>query len=288
MPTHVPCALTIAGSDSGGGAGIQADLKTFAAHGVHGLSALAALTAQNTRAVTAVHVPPVGFLREQIDACFDDFTIGAVKLGMLGNAAVIHAVADALEHHRPPAIVLDPVMVASSGARLLEEDALDALRGRLLPLASVITPNIPEAELLLDAGIADDDAADAALVQLLALGARAVLLKGGHLPGDGPMIDRYDDGDALLEFEHERLPASGHGTGCTLASAIAANLCRGLGVREACAAATDYVHGALAHGYRPGRGDVLVLDHAWRHRGGDSRSRGSGSRPPAAGPGRLR
>ena len=260
MPTHVPCALTIAGSDSGGGAGIQADLKTFAAHGVHGLSALAALTAQNTRAVTAVHMPPVGFLRAQIDACFDDFAIGAVKLGMLGDAEVIHAVADALEHHRPPAIVLDPVMVASSGARLLAPDALDALRARLLPLASVVTPNIPEAELLLDTGIADD----AALVRLLALDARAVLLKGGHLPGDGPMLDRFDDGDALLEFEHPRLPASGHGTGCTLASAIAANLCRGMGVREACAAATDYVHGALAHGYRPGRGEVLVLDHFWR------------------------
>ena len=142
-----------------------------------------------------------------------------------------------------------------------------ALRTRLLPLASVVTPNIPEAELLLGLPIADDDAADAALVQLLALGARAVLLKGGHLPGDGPMVDRYDDGDALLEFEHPRLPASGHGTGCTLASAIAANLCRGLGVREACGAATDYVHGALAQGYRPGRGDVLVLDHAWRRRG---------------------
>ncbi len=266
MTTPLPCALTIAGSDSGGGAGIQADLKTFAAHGVHGLSALAALTAQNTRAVTAVHMPPVGFLRAQIDACFDDFAIGAVKLGMLGSAEVIHAVADALEHHRPPAVVLDPVMVASSGARLLEEDALDALRARLLPLASVVTPNIPEAELLLGAAIAGDDAADAALARLRALDVRAVLLKGGHLPGAGPMVDRFDDGGSPLAFEHPRLPASGHGTGCTLASAIAANLCRGLGLREACAAATDYVHGALAHGYRPGRGDVLVLDHAWRHR----------------------
>ena len=267
MATSLPCALTIAGSDSGGGAGIQADLKTFAAHGVHGLSALAALTAQNTVAVTAVHVPPVAFLREQIDACFADFDIGAVKLGMLGNAEVIHAVADALEAHRPAAVVLDPVMVASSGARLLEEDALEALRTRLLPMATVLTPNIPEAELLLGQRIADDDAADAALVQLLALDARAVLLKGGHLPGDGPMVDRFDDGAALLEFEHPRLPASGHGTGCTLAAAIAANLCRGLDIREACAAATDYVHGALAHGYRPGRGEVLVLDHFWRRHG---------------------
>ena len=146
MPT--PCALTIAGSDSGGGAGIQADLKTFAAHGVHGLSAIAALTAQHTRGVNAVHVPPVAFLRAQIDACFDDFRIGAVKLGMLATAEVIHAVADALATHRPPAVVLDPVMVATSGAKLLADDALQALRSRLLPLATHHA-NIPEAELLL-------------------------------------------------------------------------------------------------------------------------------------------
>ncbi|MGO4779370.1 bifunctional hydroxymethylpyrimidine kinase/phosphomethylpyrimidine kinase, partial [Lysobacter sp. 2RAB21] len=138
-----PSALTIAGSDSGGGAGIQADLKTFAAHRVHGLSAIAALTAQHTRGVSAVHVPDTGFLRAQIDACFDDFDIRAVKLGMLATAEVILAVADALEHYRPQYIVLDPVMVATSGARLLEPSALDALRTRLLPLASVITPNLP-------------------------------------------------------------------------------------------------------------------------------------------------
>ena len=134
-----PSVLTIAGSDSGGGAGIQADLKTFAALGLHGLSAIAALTAQHTRGVAAVHVPPVAFLRAQIDACFDDFRIGAVKLGMLANKEVIDAVADALEHHRPAFIVLDPVMVATSGARLLEPDALDALRARLFPLATIIS-----------------------------------------------------------------------------------------------------------------------------------------------------
>ena len=142
-------ALTIAGSDSGGGAGIQADLKTFAAHGVHGLSALAALTAQNTRAVTAVHLPPPAFLRAQVDACFDDFAVRAVKIGMLASAPVIHAVADALEAWNPRHVVLDPVMVASSGARLLQPAALKALRERLLPMATVLTPNIPEAELLL-------------------------------------------------------------------------------------------------------------------------------------------
>src|SRR5260221_7979898 len=186
-------ALTIAGSDSGGGAGIQADLKTFAAHRVHGLSAIAALTAQNTRVVSAVHVPPVAFLRAQIDACFDDFRIDAVKLGMLANAEVIHAVADALEHHRPQHIVLDTVMVASSGSFLLEPNALDAMIERLVPLATIITPNIPEAEVLLGHAIADAAAAEAALDDLLAIGANAVLLKGGHLPGTAEMTDRYAD-----------------------------------------------------------------------------------------------
>ena len=261
--TRPICALTIAGSDSGGGAGVQADLKTFAAHGVHGLSALAALTAQHTRGVTAVQVPPVKFLRAQIDACFDDFRIGAVKIGMLANARVINQVADALEHWRPKFVVLDPVMVASSGARLLEPAALRALRTRLLPLATVVTPNIPEAELLLGHPVADDHDAEAALVELLALGAHAVLLKGGHLPGK-EMTDRLDDGRQLHEFVHARLKVEGHGTGCTLASAIAANACLGMNLVDACAAATTYVHGALAHAYRPGRGKVAVLDHFWQ------------------------
>jgi len=257
---------TCAGGDSGGGAGIQADLKTFAAHGLHGLSAIAALTAQNTQGVSAVHVPPPAFLRAQIDACFADFRIGAVKLGMLANARIINAVADALEVHDPKSIVLDPVMVASSGARLLEEDALDALKRRLLPLATVITPNIPEAELLLGHAIADGDAAEAALVELLELGAPAVLLKGGHLAGR-KLIDRLDDGWQLHEFEHPRLKVEGHGTGCTLASAIAAQLALGRNLPEACAEAADYVHGALRHAARPGRTRLAVLDHFWRLHG---------------------
>ena len=194
--------LTIAGSDSGGGAGIQADLKTFAAHGLHGLSAIAALTAQHTRGVTAVHVPPVAFLRAQIDACFDDFRIGAVKLGMLANKQVIDAVADALERHRPAFIVLDPVMVATSGARLLEPDALDALRTRLFPLATILTPNIPEAELLLGQRIDDDAAAEAALEALRALGTQALLLKGGHLRSAGAMVDRYCDAEPRVSGSH--------------------------------------------------------------------------------------
>jgi len=259
-----PCALTIAGSDSGGGAGIQADLKTFAAHRVHGLSALAALTAQHTRAVTAVHVPDVAFLRAQIDACFDDFAIGAVKLGMLANAEVIHAVADALEHHQPAHLVLDPVMVSTSGARLLETSALDALRTRLLPLATLVTPNLPEAELLIGERIEDVDAMHGAIDALLALGAKAVLLKGGHLPVEAArdeVVDLFADGDTVHPMSHARLKIDAHGTGCTLASAVAANLCLGRSLRDASIKATDYVHAALVRGYRPGRGDVLVLDH---------------------------
>jgi hydroxymethylpyrimidine/phosphomethylpyrimidine kinase len=254
-------ALTIAGSDSGGGAGIQADLKTFAAHGVHGLSAIAALTAQHTRGVTAVHVPDTGFLRAQLDACFDDFRIGAVKIGMLASAEVIDCVAEVLEARRPPHVVLDPVMVATSGAKLLRDDALHALRTRLLPLASIVTPNTPEAELLTDLRIGDAGSAATAIQALHAMGARAVLLKGGHLDEGDTVVDRYDDGHVDAEFLHDRLPLDGHGTGCTLASAIAANLCRGMTMPAAVEAATDYIERALRMGYRPGRSDLVVLDH---------------------------
>lgn len=255
------CALTIAGSDSGGGAGIQADLKTFAAHGVHGLSALAALTAQHTRAVSAVHVPDVAFLRAQIDACFDDFRIGAVKLGMLANAEVIHAVADALRENRPVPLVLDPVMVATSGAKLLANEALDALRTRLLPLATIVTPNIPEAELLLGTRITNAAEAVQAANALLATGCESVLLKGGHLDEGDAVIDRFADAQGMVSFRHARLPLEAHGTGCSLAAAIAANLCRGLPLLPACEAGSDFIADALRLGYRPGRGEVLVLDH---------------------------
>ena len=263
MRTPSVSVLTIAGSDSGGGAGIQADLKTFAAHGVHGLSAISALTAQHTRGVSAVYVPDTGFLRAQIDACFEDFDIGAVKIGMLASAGVVEAVADALAFHAPPIIVLDPVMVATSAAKLLEDDALEALRRRLLPMAGLVTPNIPEAELLLGHPIDGPGTAETALSELIEmLGVRAVLLKGGHLDeGDNAVVDRYRDAATKAEFRNERLDVAAHGTGCSLASAIAANLCLGLPVRSACEAAIDYVHRALRSGYRPGRGEVLVLDH---------------------------
>ncbi|MEO8364947.1 MAG: bifunctional hydroxymethylpyrimidine kinase/phosphomethylpyrimidine kinase [Pseudoxanthomonas sp.] len=254
-------ALSIAGSDTGGGAGIQADLKTFAAHRVHGLSVIAALTAQHTRGVIAVHVPPVEFLRAQIDACFDDFEIRAVKLGMLANADVIGVVADTVEARKPNFLVLDPVMVATSGAKLLEDSALQALRGRLIPLASVLTPNLPEAELLLGHPIIDLSAMRAAANELRALGARAVLLKGGHMQDGGDVVDLFADADGIREIVHTRLQLEAHGTGCTLAAAIAADLCLGMNVAEACSAASDYVHAALQGGYRPGRSDILLLDH---------------------------
>jgi hydroxymethylpyrimidine/phosphomethylpyrimidine kinase len=259
------CALTIAGSDSGGGAGIQADLRTFAAHRVHGLSAITALTAQHTRGIIHVHIPPVESLRAQIDACFDDFRIGAVKLGMLPTAAAIHAVADAIEQYRPPAVVLDPVMVATSGPRLLRDDALEALRSRLLPLASLLTPNAPEAAELLGRPVTTGRDAESALGLLHQAGARAILLKGGHLHEGDRVIDRFSDGAITETFVHPRLPRVGHGTGCTLAAAVAAQLCRGLSPVDACRKASDYVSAALQSGYRPGRGDVVVLDHGvWR------------------------
>ncbi|MFT3896458.1 MAG: bifunctional hydroxymethylpyrimidine kinase/phosphomethylpyrimidine kinase [Thermomonas sp.] len=259
--SRLPGALTIAGSDSGGGAGIQADLKTFAAHGVHGLSAIAALTAQNTRGVSAVHVPPVDVLRAQIDACFDDFSIGAVKLGMLANAQVIHAVADALETYQPRFVVLDPVMVATSGAKLLEDEALDALKSRLLPLASIVTPNIPEAEILYGRRIrTTNDMHDCAIAMRYSL-AQACLVKGGHLQTGDEVIDIFCDEDGTQPIIHERLPLEAHGTGCTLASAIAANLCLGRDMPESVREAIDYVERALRLGYRPGRSDIVVLDH---------------------------
>ena len=265
-PAAPVSALSIAGSDSGGGAGIQADLKTFAAHRVHGLCAIAALTAQHTRGVTAVEVPPPAFLRAQIDACFDDFDIHAVKIGMLANADMIHAVAKALDQHFPPHIVLDPVMVATSGAQLLANSAIEVLRKRLLPMATVITPNLPEAEFLLGRPIPDLDAMREACDALLDLGAGAVLLKGGHLAGGDEVVDlfsarRESGGRMHREIRHPRLDLDAHGTGCTLAAAITAQLALGLALPDACTAASDYVHRALLLGTRPGRSRILVLDH---------------------------
>jgi hydroxymethylpyrimidine/phosphomethylpyrimidine kinase len=256
-PTR-PIALTIAGSDSGGGAGIQADLKTFHARGVHGLSAITAITSQNTRGVSAVHPVPLAHIRSQIAAVFDDFPIGAVKTGMLGSAAITHLVATEMRRRRPSWLVVDPVMIASSGARLLDPDAIETTIRELIPLADVLTPNLPEAEALLGWSIGKNY--DAAGAGLLALGARSVLLKGGHA-GGREVVDRYYDERGGIEIRHARLKREGHGTGCTLASAVAAELAKGRSPRVAVRNAVAYVHRAFARSYRPGGGDLYVLGH---------------------------
>lgn len=258
--SRIPTALTIAGSDSGGGAGIQADLKTFAALGVHGTSALTAVTAQHTRAVTAVSMVPPKVISAQIDAVFDDFDVRALKIGMLGDRATIRAVARALGRQRPVPIVLDPVMVASSGAVLLAPEAIGALRDELLPIATLITPNVPEAELLLGRSIPAARELGAAARDLLPLGPASVLLKGGHV-GSGPVEDHLVVGTRHRVFRHPRLAVDGHGTGCTLSAAIAARLAAGRPLDGAVAEAIDYVHRALRHAIRPGRGTVAVLGH---------------------------
>ena len=247
-----PSVLTIAGSDSGGGAGIQADLKTFAWFGLHGSSAITAITAQNSREVTAVFPLPDGIVEAQIDAVMSDLRPSVVKIGMLGTKQLVKTVARKLREWRPPQIVLDPVMIASSGARLLTEDAVAALRAELLPLATVLTPNWPEAAELIgeDPGETADIASFAS--RLSALGSFAIVLKGGHLPGS-PVVDTLVIGDGVWEYRHERIAdAEGHGTGCALASAVAANLALGKDLPEAVAAATDFVHQALLDRYSTG------------------------------------
>lgn len=258
-PTVVS-ALSIAGSDSGGGAGIQADLKTFAALGVHGVCAIAALTAQTTRGVTAVHLPPLDFLHEQIRCALDDFDIGAVKIGMLADAERIRCVADALASRPELPLVLDPVMVASSGARLLAEDAISALREFLLPRATVLTPNLPEAEVLLGRPLADAKAVGAAALELRALGCEWVLMKGGHLHEGGEVHDRLYGLDQVHSWSQPRLDLHPHGTGCTLSSALAALLARGLSMVDATSQAIAFVQRGLKAAYRPGRGPLSVLD----------------------------
>ncbi|RAO75237.1 bifunctional hydroxymethylpyrimidine kinase/phosphomethylpyrimidine kinase [Dyella jiangningensis] len=259
-PATPPIALTIAGSDSGGGAGIQADLKTFHAREVHGLSVIAAITSQNTRGVTAVHTVPLKHIRSQIDAVFDDFPIGAVKTGMLGSASVTRLVAKEMSTRQPAWLVVDPVMISTSGARLLDEDAVEAMVEELIPLADILTPNLPEAEALLGRKLRSPKDYDKAGELLLELGATAVLLKGGHA-SEREVVDRYYDAKGTMELRHPRLAIEGHGTGCTLASAIAAELARGHAPRSAVRRAVGYVHRALARSYRPGGGPVHVLGH---------------------------
>ncbi len=255
-----PVALTIAGSDSSGGAGIQADLKTFAALGVYGASVITALTAQNTRGVTAIHPVPADFVTAQLDAVFGDLAVGAVKIGMLGARATIEAIADALKRWSPPYIVLDPVMIATSGERLLAADAVDALRTKLIPAASIITPNLPEAAVLLGEPLASTDAAiESQGRRLLSLGCSFVLIKGGHGHGS-ESIDYLMDANSTLPLAWPRIATKNtHGTGCSLASAIAAGLAKGEGMETAVRNAKAFVSAAIAsadrfavgHGHGP-------------------------------------
>jgi hydroxymethylpyrimidine/phosphomethylpyrimidine kinase len=262
-----PIAVTIAGSDSSGGAGIQADLKTFSALGVYGASVITALTAQNTTGVAAVHAVPPDFIAAQMDAVFSDLTAGAVKIGMLGDADIVAAVAAGLDRYRLTNVVLDPVMVASSGRRLLAPDAVDALRTELLPRALVITPNLPEAAVLLDTDEAKDEASMLQQARrLIALGANAVLMKGGHA-GGVESTDLLVTGTASIRVTGERIATRNtHGTGCTLSAAIAVGLAKGLGLPDALHEAKAYTTAAIAAADRlaVGRGPgPLHHFHRW-------------------------
>jgi len=242
-----PIALTIAGSDSSGGAGIQADLKTFAALGVYGASVITALTAQNTSGVSGIHVVPADFVTAQMDAVFSDLHVDAVKIGMVAQLATIDAIAAGLTRWSPKHVVLDPVMVATSGDRLLATEAVDGLRTKLMPRASLVTPNLPEAAVLLDEPVAlSESAIESQGKRLLALGCRAVLIKGGHGQG-AESIDYLIDGTATIALAAPRIATKNtHGTGCSLSSAIAAGLAKGDDMETAVRNAKAWVHAAIA------------------------------------------
>jgi hydroxymethylpyrimidine/phosphomethylpyrimidine kinase len=252
----LPVALTIAGSDSGGGAGIQADLKTFAALGVHGTSAITAITAQNTVTVTDIFELPTRIIIAQIDAVVSDLGVEAVKTGMLASSRIIEAVAGAIEASGIRNLVVDPVMVAKGGAKLLHDDAIDALRVRLLPLAAVITPNLPEAAVILGRPIRTIDERREAARDLVALGPRAAVVKGGHAGDD--VTDVYWDGSEMVELPGTRVPtANTHGSGCVFSAAIAAGLAKGLDSLAAVRQAKEFISGSIelsleiGHGHGP-------------------------------------
>jgi hydroxymethylpyrimidine/phosphomethylpyrimidine kinase len=249
----LPVALTIAGSDSGGGAGIQADLKTFAALGVHGTSAITAITAQNTMTVTDILELPIGIIRAQIDAVVTDMKVDAAKTGMLASSAIIEAVASAIKAHGIRNLVVDPVMVAKGGATLLREDAIDALRTILLPLAVVVTPNLPEAEVLLGRSIKTLADRHLAARDLVALGPRVAVVKGGH--GEGDAVDVFWDGSHMVELPAARIATSNtHGSGCVFSAAIAAGLANGRDPLAAVREAKEFIGHAIEQSLEIGHG----------------------------------
>jgi hydroxymethylpyrimidine/phosphomethylpyrimidine kinase len=250
---RIPVALTVAGSDSGGGAGIQADLKTFAVLGVHGTSAITAITAQDTTGVTDILELPTRLIREQIAVVVSDIGVQAAKTGMLSSAAIIHAVADAIVDLHIPNVVVDPVMVAKGGAKLLHDDAVAGLRHLLIPLAAVITPNLPEAEVLLGRPIQTLEERRAAARDLVAMGARAAVVKGGHADGDA--TDVFFDGSHMVEVSADRISTKNtHGSGCVFSAAIAAHLARGAEPLEAVREAKTFITEAIANSLEIGHG----------------------------------
>ena len=260
-----PCCLTIAGSDSGGNAGVQADLRAFHAYGLHGCTVFAALTAQNPRGVSAIHAVPPDFVAAQLDAVLGTYSIAALKTGMLADAAVIDVAAAKLAAYPKIAKVIDPVMVATSGARLIEDSAVETLKARLLPLAALITPNVPEAEVLSGMRITCRAEVREAAKRLNGEFGCAVLVKGGHAVGDlGEAEDTLFDGSEFRAFTMPWIenPVSTHGTGCTLAAALAAELALGRGLSEAVRGAKEYVHRAIAGSYYVGEG-CGVLGWGW-------------------------
>lgn len=246
---HYARVLTIAGSDSGGGAGIQADLKTFAALGCYGMTAITALTAQNTKGVQGIHGIPAEFLKAQIQSVMDDIGVDAIKIGMLHAPEIVDVVAWAIDHYQLKNVVLDPVMVATSGDRLIASETVQVLVRELFPRATLITPNLDEAVLLLGREISDASVLETAGRDLLAMGARAVLLKGGHLPGDDVMDLLVQPNTPSERLSSRRIHSNNvHGTGCTLSSAIAAYLALGMGLSEAVHCARQFIVQAIAHG----------------------------------------
>jgi len=263
MPLTPPCVLAIAGSDSAGGAGIQADLKTMLALGVHGMSVVCAVTAQNSVGVQGYWEVPPDAVRAQLTSVLGDIPVHAVKTGMLASATIVETVS-ALLAGVPAPVVVDPVAVSKHGDSLLSAGTLEAVRAQLLPLATVLTPNLLEAELLTGSPISDEAGMRKAAVALSSLGPRWILVKGGHLPGNP--VDLLFDGSEMIRFPGQRIASRHtHGTGCTLASAIASFLAQGMGVPAAVAAAREYVTGAIGAGFPLGAG-IGPVDHAWRIR----------------------
>ncbi|MCH8204634.1 MAG: bifunctional hydroxymethylpyrimidine kinase/phosphomethylpyrimidine kinase [Candidatus Hydrogenedentes bacterium] len=258
-----PRVLTIAGSDSGGGAGIEADLKTFTALQVFGMASVTSITAQNTTGVYATHDLPPELVARQIDVVVEDLGVDAAKSGMLSNVAIVEVVADRVSHHRIENYVLDPVMISESGHPLLEQDAIETLKEKLLPLALIVTPNAAECEALSGRAVTDEAGMREAARAIYDLGARHVLVKGGHIEGS-EAIDVLYDGSDFEVFSTPRIDTPNtHGTGCTYAAAIAAHLAKGLNIRDAVGAAKEYVTGAIRHAFDLGKGPG-PLNHFWK------------------------